>query len=157
MTLGIHPKSKEALQAAASLRHKSVSEFILESALDAADEVLADRRYFSLLPNSGRLFKPRWCSTEVLTQTGTINARARFFRLNRKHPEKPQIVKLHQTHGVEAFDCGQDSLNQYLKRYALMSQRGDGAQTYVAYAGIRSLVITPWLSGKSLMTMLRNG
>ncbi|MDD2801167.1 MAG: DUF1778 domain-containing protein [Methylococcales bacterium] len=46
--LRIHPKAKEALQVAASLRHKSVSEFILESALDAADEVLADRRYFSL-------------------------------------------------------------------------------------------------------------
>ena len=46
--LRIHPEAKEALQAAASLRHKSVSEFILESALGAADEVLADRRYFSL-------------------------------------------------------------------------------------------------------------
>lgn len=42
--LRIHTKAKEALQAAASLRHKSVSEFILESALGAADEVLADRR-----------------------------------------------------------------------------------------------------------------
>ncbi len=46
--LRIHTKAKEALQAAASLRHKSVSEFILESDLGAADEVLADRRYFSL-------------------------------------------------------------------------------------------------------------
>ena len=46
--LRIHPEAKEALQAAASLRHKSVSEFILESALGAADEILADRRYFSL-------------------------------------------------------------------------------------------------------------
>ena len=46
--LRINPEAKEALQAAASLRHKSVSEFILESALGAADEVLADRRYFSL-------------------------------------------------------------------------------------------------------------
>ncbi len=46
--LRIHPEAKEALQAAASLRHKSVSEFVLESALGAADEVLADRRYFGL-------------------------------------------------------------------------------------------------------------
>lgn len=46
--LRIHPEAKEALKVAASLRHKSVSEFILESALGAADEVLADRRYFSL-------------------------------------------------------------------------------------------------------------
>ena len=46
--LRIYPEAKEALQAAASLRHKSVSEFVLESALGAADEVLANRRYFSL-------------------------------------------------------------------------------------------------------------
>ena len=46
--LRVHPDAKEALQAAATLRHKSVSEFILDSALGVADEVLADRRYFGL-------------------------------------------------------------------------------------------------------------
>jgi len=55
--------------------------------------------------------------------------------LSRETPENRQIVKLQQTHCVEEFDCGQDSLNQYLKRYALMSQRGDGAQTYVGVCG----------------------
>lgn len=46
--LRLYPDAKEALQAAAALRHKSVSEFILDSALGAADEVLADRRHFEL-------------------------------------------------------------------------------------------------------------
>jgi uncharacterized protein (DUF1778 family) len=46
--LRLYPGAKEALQAAAALRHKSVSEFILDSALGTADEVLADRRYFGL-------------------------------------------------------------------------------------------------------------
>jgi uncharacterized protein (DUF1778 family) len=46
--LRIQPEAKEALQAAASLRHKTVSEFIIDTALGAADEVLADRRYFGL-------------------------------------------------------------------------------------------------------------
>ncbi len=46
--LRINPKAKEAIQAAASLNHKSVSEFIIESALNAADEELADRRYFTI-------------------------------------------------------------------------------------------------------------
>ena len=50
--LRIQPEAKETLQAAAMLRHKSVSEFVLESAMGAADEVLADRRYFSL--NAGQ-------------------------------------------------------------------------------------------------------
>lgn len=43
--LRIYPEAKEALQAAALLRDKSVSEFVLESALGAADEVLANRRH----------------------------------------------------------------------------------------------------------------
>jgi len=46
--LRVYPETKEALQAAAALRHKSVSEFIIDSALGAADEVLADRRQFGL-------------------------------------------------------------------------------------------------------------
>ena len=46
--LRVYPEAKEALQAAAALRHKSVSEFILDSALGVADEVLADRRQFGL-------------------------------------------------------------------------------------------------------------
>ncbi len=48
LSLRIKPDAKEALQAAASLRHQSISEFVLESALSAADEVLAGRRYFGL-------------------------------------------------------------------------------------------------------------
>ena len=43
----------------------------------------------------------------------------------------PSIEKLHRKHNVEAFDCGQESLNRYLHRFALNSQRADGAQTYV--------------------------
>jgi len=46
--LRIDPKAKEALQAAALLKHKTVSEFILENAISAANEVLADRRHFVL-------------------------------------------------------------------------------------------------------------
>jgi len=40
--------AKRALQAAAAAAHRSVSEFVLESALARADEVLADRRTFGL-------------------------------------------------------------------------------------------------------------
>ncbi len=46
--LRLYPDAKATLQAAATLRHKSVSEFILDSALGVADEVLADRRHFGL-------------------------------------------------------------------------------------------------------------
>jgi uncharacterized protein (DUF1778 family) len=40
--------AKRALQAAAAASHRSVSEFVLESALARADEALADRRSFRL-------------------------------------------------------------------------------------------------------------
>jgi uncharacterized protein (DUF1778 family) len=40
--------AKRALQAAAAVVHRSVSEFVLESALARADEALADRRAFGL-------------------------------------------------------------------------------------------------------------
>ncbi len=43
----------------------------------------------------------------------------------------PNIEKLQRTHDVDSFDCGQENLNQYLYKYAFISQRADGAQTYV--------------------------
>ena len=46
--LRLYPDAKETLQAAAALRHKSVSEFVLDSALGAANEVLAERHRFGL-------------------------------------------------------------------------------------------------------------
>lgn len=48
---------------------------------------------------------------------------------------KPRIEKLQRTHDIDSFDCGQESLNRYLQRYALVSQRADGAQTYVGASG----------------------
>ncbi len=41
-------KAKTTLQAAAAASHRSVSEFVLQSALARAEEALADRRSFSL-------------------------------------------------------------------------------------------------------------
>ncbi len=40
--------AKRALKAAAAAAHRSVSDFVLESALARAEETLADRRTFSL-------------------------------------------------------------------------------------------------------------
>lgn len=41
------------------------------------------------------------------------------------------IRKLSPADSVEAFDCGQPALNQFLQRYALVNQRANSAQTYV--------------------------
>jgi GNAT superfamily N-acetyltransferase len=48
---------------------------------------------------------------------------------------KPRIEKLRRTHNLETFDCRQESLNRYLKRHALISQRSGGGQTYVGVCG----------------------
>jgi len=53
LDLRLTPAAKQALQAAAAVSHRSVSEFVLESALARADEAMADRRTF---PLSG----PQW-------------------------------------------------------------------------------------------------
>lgn len=55
--------------------------------------------------------------------------------MSREIKKRCCIEKLQQTHEIDAFDCGQDSLNQYLKRYALINQRADEAQTYVGICG----------------------
>ena len=48
LDLRLTPGAKTALQAAAAASKRSVSEFVLESALARADEALADRRSFGL-------------------------------------------------------------------------------------------------------------
>jgi uncharacterized protein (DUF1778 family) len=44
----VSPTTKSKLQAAAACTHRTMSDFVLDSALSRADEVLADRRVFSL-------------------------------------------------------------------------------------------------------------
>ena len=44
-------------------------------------------------------------------------------------------------HQVEGFDCGQDSLNQYLKRFALTNTAAGTARTYVTTSSEESAVI----------------
>lgn len=46
-----------------------------------------------------------------------------------------QIEKLNTTHALDAFDCGKDPLNRFLKRYALTNQQAGSAQTYVVCRG----------------------
>ncbi len=48
LDLRLTPTAKQTLQAAAEAAHKSVSEFVLDSALREAEEKLADRRVFTL-------------------------------------------------------------------------------------------------------------
>lgn len=56
------------------------------------------------------------------------------------------VRKFSATDSVDAFDCGQPALNQFLQRYALVNQKANSAQTYVCcsngeVAGFYSLAV----------------
>src|ERR1700687_5875978 len=46
----------------------------------------------------------------------------------------PRIEKLQRNHPLDDFDCGQEALNRFLKRYAVQNQQAGASQTYVALA-----------------------
>lgn len=56
LDLRLTREAKRALQAAAAVSHRSVSEFVLESALARADEALADWRTFGLNATQWKAF-----------------------------------------------------------------------------------------------------
>jgi uncharacterized protein (DUF1778 family) len=56
LDLRLTRKAKAALRAAAAAANRSVSEFVLESALARADETLADRRTFVLNAAQWKVF-----------------------------------------------------------------------------------------------------
>jgi GNAT superfamily N-acetyltransferase len=45
-----------------------------------------------------------------------------------------RIEKLQPHHAVEAFDCGQEALNRFLRKHALQNQHSGGSQTSVGLA-----------------------
>jgi GNAT superfamily N-acetyltransferase len=46
-----------------------------------------------------------------------------------------RIEKLHRTHAVEEFTCGQADLDRFLIRHALQAQQAGSSQTYVGLNG----------------------
>ena len=49
--------------------------------------------------------------------------------------ETRRIEKLRRDHPIDAFDCGQEDLNQWLRKHALQNQGAGAAQTYVGLVG----------------------
>jgi uncharacterized protein (DUF1778 family) len=56
LDLRLTPEAKRTLAAAAEAQRRSLSEFVLESALGRAEEALADRRVFQLTPDQWEAF-----------------------------------------------------------------------------------------------------
>ncbi|MDP2325640.1 MAG: GNAT family N-acetyltransferase [Gammaproteobacteria bacterium] len=47
------------------------------------------------------------------------------------------IGKLRPDHDLDAFDCGKEDLNRFLKRQALTNQQANSAQTYVLASDLK--------------------
>jgi uncharacterized protein (DUF1778 family) len=58
------PSAKAKLQSAALASHRSLSDFVMESALSKAGEILADRRIFTLGPE-------KWAEFQAALDTPT--------------------------------------------------------------------------------------
>ena len=56
LDLRLSLSAKQTLQAAAAAARRTVSEFVLDSAMREAEQQLADRRSFALSPNSWEAF-----------------------------------------------------------------------------------------------------
>lgn len=57
-----------------------------------------------------------------------------------------RVEKLGRKHAVDAFDCGEEALNRFLRRFALQGQQANASQTYVGLAddtiiGFHTLVV----------------
>lgn len=83
--LRIKPSEKRTLKAAASASSRSLSQFVLESALSRADETLADRRSFALSALQWKAFlaaldaptRPLPRMQRVLTEPGIFDSDSR--------------------------------------------------------------------------------
>jgi len=49
--------------------------------------------------------------------------------------ETRSIEELRRDHPIDAFDCGEEALNNWLRKHALQNQGAGAAQTYVGLAG----------------------
>ena len=89
LDLRLTPAAKRALQAAAAVSNRSVSDFVLESALARADEALADRREFRLGTAQWKAFVSALdAAPQALPRMGRLLKEPGFFEVHPVFPGK---------------------------------------------------------------------
>ena len=142
LDLRVSRAAKAKLQAAAAASHRSMSDFVMESALARAEETLVERRTFgpqrrkpgqpfqAALNAPVRAFARIACAP--LREPGFFDPACRSAREAAiSLSESRMIEKLRRDHPLEAFDCGQPDMNRWLIKYALQNQGSNAAQTYL--------------------------
>jgi uncharacterized protein (DUF1778 family) len=93
----------------ATAAHLSVSAFVLRAAAQEAESVLAERPLLSLSAEAAEAF------SDALERPGRVNKR----------------LADALGHDRSSFECGEESLDNWLKRYAGQSRRAHTAATWV--------------------------
>lgn len=111
------------LRRAAEVAHKSLTDFILDSACLAAEQTLLDQRLFMVTGSQYQALMDfagtagaaqRWAARPVRVRGalgGTMTLRS------------PESLGAH--HRLEGFDCGKQALNEWLVRHARQAQAAD--------------------------------
>jgi GNAT superfamily N-acetyltransferase len=68
------------------------------------------------------------------TAPGKTPQKAKRLRTRQDLVSVLRIEKLLRGHEIDKFDCGRDTLNRFLARYALQNQLAGASQTYLALA-----------------------
>ena len=114
--LRLRPDQKAVLARAAELRRTSLSNFMLEHAYEAAQQVLAEQVDIIMSPAEWDAFRkaldaPR--APSRLSRSSSPN-RASSMPLEKLPHDRP--VPLEARHDLSLFDCGAPALNNYLKK-----------------------------------------
>ena len=115
---------------AVALKHTDLTDFVLRHALLAAKAVIEEADHVRL---SGR------DSLRVLDLLENPPApNARLLAAAKALPQRLMTVTawheepIGKKHDREAFDCGEEALNEFLRRYARKSHELGGAKTFLA-------------------------
>jgi len=121
-----------------AVRRTSLSNFMLEHAYEAAQQVLAEQVDIVLSPAEWDAFckaldaPPR--SIPALQEAAQSKQAS---SMDQAAPPLNSPTLLDARHDLAVFDCGVPALNHYLTKFALDNQRSQAARTYVATRGDR--------------------
>ena len=132
--------AKRTLQRAAAVTNKTLTEFLLDSGLNAAFDTLADRRVFQLDEKRWDAFMAGCCASEEQSQAaqaacpqarmGKVTGQTTGTALTAPAPLAPH-------HELEGSESGVAALDDWLKRRARRNEAEGASRTFVVCAGRR--------------------
>jgi uncharacterized protein (DUF1778 family) len=131
LDLGLSQEQESFLEQAAKLENKPLVNFILEAAYQAAENVMLDQRRFLLKPKQWSLFIAALdAPAKVLPHLSQIIPDQPATK-SKKKGKAMEPRRFKKKHDVSQFDCGNESLNVWLKKSGLESDTSRSTFTHV--------------------------